>query len=118
MIQFNLLPDVKLEYIKARRTNRLVIGTSLIVSSAALVIFILLFMTVNVFQKKNITDLTADIKHGSAQLQSIPELNKVLTIQNQLSVLPGIHDQKAIASPIWLYARSDADECDHQRPYD
>lgn len=103
MIQFNLLPDVKLDYLKARHVKRTVITASLLIGGAALAIFVLLLLTVHVFQKKNISDLTADIKRDSAQLQNTPNLNKILTIQNQLKVLPGLHDQKAVASRVLPY---------------
>ena len=103
MIQFNLLPDVKLEYLRTRRTKRMVISGSLLLSAIALVIFLLLLFTVDVFQKKNMNDLNRDIKTYSTQLQGTTDINKILTIQNQLSVLPSLHDQKAAASRTFGY---------------
>lgn len=43
MIQFNLLPDVKLEYIKANRAKHTVVVAASVTAAAALGIFILLF---------------------------------------------------------------------------
>jgi Tfp pilus assembly protein PilN len=103
MIQFNLLPDVKLEYIRARRTERLVITISILVSAVALFIFLFLIFSVDVFQKKNMSDLSKDIKKYSSQLQSTPDLNKILTIQNQLGSLPGLHDQKYATSRTFAF---------------
>jgi hypothetical protein len=98
MIQFNLLPDVKLEYIKTRRTKRMVISVALIASGVALCIFLLLLVTVDFFQKKNISDLSDDIKTNASKLENTKDINKILTIQNQLIQLPKMHDDKAVAS--------------------
>jgi len=103
MIQFNLLPDVKLEYLKATRNKRLVLGTSLLVIAASLAVLILLLGIVHVFQKKNLSDLNNDIKTYTDQLQSTPDLSKILTVQNQLGVLPGLHDKKAVTSRLFGY---------------
>lgn len=98
MIQFNLLPDVKMEYIKARRSKRVVMVVSALVSGTALTIFILLFLAVSYFQKNHSENLSVDIKKDAQTLQEMPELNKILTVQNQLISLPGLHDKKPVAS--------------------
>ena len=103
MIQFNLLPDVKLEYIKSQRTKRAVIGISIIVSTVALAIFIVLFLTVDVLQKKNISDLTKDIARSGHELQAKPNLSKMLTVQSQLNSLTSLHDTKPITSRLFDY---------------
>lgn len=103
MIQLNLLPDVKLQYLKVKRTQHLVMTVSTVLIIASLAIFILLIGTVDVFQKKNIHDLDGDIGTFTKQLQDTPDLNKVLTVQNQLKALPGLHDQKAVASRLFGY---------------
>ncbi len=102
-IQFNLLPDVKLDYIKTKRTKQTVISVSLLLSVIALVIFLFLLFTVDVFQKKSTNDLNSDIKKYSGQLQAVPDLNKILTIQGQLASLPALHDQKAVSSRTFQY---------------
>lgn len=103
MIQFNLLPDVKLEYIKTRRTKRTVLFVAGLTAASALTLFVLLFLVVGVIQKKYMNDLTKDIKTSSAKLQSIPDLDKILTIQNQLNSLPGLHEKKEISSRVFKY---------------
>lgn len=103
MIQLNLLPDVKLEYIKARRTKHAVILLSTIVSGAALTLFVLFFLVVNVVQKQHLSNLNKDIAKHEATLQEKPELAKILTIQNQLNSLTGLHDQKPVASRVYGY---------------
>jgi hypothetical protein len=101
MIQFNLLPDVKLEYIKTERVKQLVITLSFLASAAALALLIILVLTVDVWQKKSLHDVSADIKTTSNQLESTPDLSKILTVQNQLGQLKGLHDQKYVDSRLF-----------------
>lgn len=98
MIQFNLLPDVKLEYIRSTRLKRTVIMVSLMVSGAALAILVILFMGVAIFQKKHLNDLSKDITKKSEQLRKTPDLNKVLTVQSQLNSLDDLHGSKPMTS--------------------
>jgi len=98
MIQFNLLPDVKLEFIKAERTKHAVVSGAVIVTGATFLIFALLFSTVHVVQKKIISDQTSSINDYVQQLKSTPDLDKILTIQNQLTALPGLHAGKPAAA--------------------
>lgn len=101
MIQLNLLPDVKLEFIKAQRQKHLVMTVSIFTTIACVVIFLFLAVTALVWQKKSINDLTKDISASSADLTDTEELDKILTVQNQLSTLPGLHDQKVVSSRLF-----------------
>ncbi len=103
MIQFNLLPDVKLEHIKARRTKRFVILFSSCATGVLLAVVILLFTAVNVFQKTHLNDLNTDIKKYTSELENTPDITKVLTVQNQLNNIPALHDTKPVASRLFPY---------------
>lgn len=103
MAQLNLLPDVKLQYIRMRRQKRLIIGLSAIVSAFFLVIFIALFVYVRFSQKHYISALTQDINAATDQLKQKQDLDKILTIQNQLDSLPALHDKKVISSRLFDY---------------
>lgn len=103
MVQFNLLPDVKLEYVKAQRTKRLLTSVSVIVSVAALFVLFLSFVSVDVVQKKSLHDLDNDIQKYSSQLKSVKDLSQILTVQNQLSTLTGLHDKEPVASRLFKY---------------
>lgn len=103
MIQFNLLPDVKADYIKARRLKQLVITISVLVSVAALAVLLLMVLTVDVVQKKSLSDASSDITRYNRQLSNTPNLSKMLTIQNQLNTLTQLHDQKAVSSRLFGY---------------
>ncbi len=103
MIQFNLLPDVKLEYIKARRAQRLVLLGSTIVTVVSVSIMVVLFFGTNVLQRRHISNLHHDIDADSKQLQKVPDLNKILTVQNQLNSLTELHDKKPVAARLGVY---------------
>jgi Tfp pilus assembly protein PilN len=103
MIQFNLLPDIKLEYIKARRIKRTLTFIAFIASGATVAIMLILFLGVQVFQAKNLRDINKDIDAKISEIESFQDLDKVLTIQNQLNSLPGLHDQKPIATRLYTY---------------
>jgi len=103
MIEFNLLPDVKIDFIKAQRQKQLVIVASVIASGAAIALFLLLFAFVHGVQKKSIHDLTNDIHTQSTELINTPNLNKMLTVQNQLDQLNKLHGDKVVSSRLFGY---------------
>jgi Tfp pilus assembly protein PilN len=102
-VQFNLLPDVKLEFNRQQHTKRLVYGVSALAVIVALVLFIISFVTVDLLQKKLLSDSNKDITKYTNQLKNIPNLDKVLTIQNQLNALPDLHSKKHVASRLFDY---------------
>lgn len=102
MIQLNLLPDIKLEYIKAQRTRKLFISVAIGVSLVAVAILVLL-MIVNGLQRKHLDDLSNDITTSSRKLQQQPEIDKILTVQNQLGSLTSLHATKPAASRLLEY---------------
>jgi Tfp pilus assembly protein PilN len=102
-VQFNLLPDVKLEYDRAQRAKRMVYTVSLLAMSIVIAVTAVSFFAVNVLQRKLLNDANNDINTYSQKLKSIPDLDKVLTIQNQLNSLPGLHQKKHITSRLFNY---------------
>ncbi len=103
MIQFNLLPDVKLEYIKARRAKHLVLLTSIIVTAVSVGIMMVLFFGVNVVQKRHLGNLSKDISEKTDQLKKEEDIDKILTVQNQLNNLNTLHDAKPAAERLGGY---------------
>jgi hypothetical protein len=103
MIQFNLLPDVKLQYLKTQRTKRMVVVSSVAAATISLAILTVLFLSVQVAQKKHLDDLSANIKTEQSKLNAVPDLNKILTIQNQLKSLPDLHTAKPVTSRLFGY---------------
>jgi hypothetical protein len=100
--QLNLLPDVKMDYIKAQRSRRLAISVALIVTAAAVALLVLL-LGAEGLQKKHLTDLSNDIQTDSGKLQKKPQITKILTVQNQLESLTTLHTAKPAASRMFNY---------------
>lgn len=102
MIQFNLLPDVKLQYIKAQRMRRLILAVAIIISGLSLAVFIFL-IAANQLGKKHLSDLSRDITSQSSKLQNEPQINSILTVQNQLTSLPKLHGTKPAVTRLFDY---------------
>lgn len=103
MIQFNLLPDVKIEYIRAQRIKHTVVVVSTVLAGTALGIFILLFVFVNFAQKRHMANLDKDIQSYTSKLQDIPDIDKILTVQAQLNSLTPLHEADPAASRVMEY---------------
>jgi len=101
MIEINLVPDVKQELIKAQRVRASVISIAILVGLAAVGVVVLLAIWVFAVQTARgvLTDNT--IKSESEKLSSVEDVNNTLTIQNQLSKLPAMHDGKSIDSRLF-----------------
>jgi hypothetical protein len=102
MIQLNLLPDVKLEYIKAERQRRLVTSFSMLAGIFCVSLLILLLFA-NALQKKHLNDLSKDIASESSKLQNEPDISRILTVQNQLESLTSLHAAKPAAPRLFDY---------------
>jgi hypothetical protein len=103
MIQFNMLPDVKLEYVRVQRIQHTIISAAVIAASSAFLIFLLLFTAVHAVLPRNINNLNSDIKKYHSDLQATPDLARILTIQNQLGALPGLHADKPTVGRTFKY---------------
>lgn len=103
MIQINLLPDIKLEYLRSKRMKRLVILVSSAVAGVGIATVCILFFAVNILQKNYIKDLSRDIDTSISDLKGTKDLDKILTIQNQLVSLPDLHTQKPVTSRLYRY---------------
>lgn len=107
MIQFNLLPDVKIKYITARRQKRLVMLVAFLVSSGSMAILLLFVSYIYIIQGAQISSLDKKIKSASSSISNkkdqVDDINKVLTVQNQLKSLDSLHSEKPITSRIYEY---------------
>jgi hypothetical protein len=92
MIQLNLLPDLKKEYIKSQKAKALVVAVSIFVTLGAFALSALLFVYVTFIQQFQVSLATTDINKKMDQVKAIPDVNKYLTVQNQLASLPALHD--------------------------
>lgn len=90
MIQFNLLPKVKVDFIKTKRLKRTIIGISLLAIVVAVVIVGAAF-SLQTVQKVHVSNLDKDIDKLTAELNAVPELTNIISVQNQLNTLPGLY---------------------------
>lgn len=94
MITLNLLPDVKREYLRTRRLQSKVMAIATIVSLIAVGLVVVLAISVYGGQTVYKGYLTGEIKKHGDELKSIEEVDKYLTLQNQLANLTELHDNK------------------------
>jgi hypothetical protein len=101
MIEINLVPDVKQELIQAQRVRASVISLAVLVGIIAAGFVVVLAFWVFAVQTARgaISDNT--IKTESQKLSAVEDISKTLTIQNQLSKLAQMHDEKSIDSRIF-----------------
>ena len=102
MIEFNLLPDIKLEYLKTEKTKRKVFLISLVVAGFSTVVIILLFAALQL-QSHQISSNKKQIQDLTKQLTGTTDINKVLTIQNQLKTVVGLANQTPQTTRIYGY---------------
>lgn len=105
MIELNLLPDIKQEFIHARRQKRLVVSSMILVSIASVaVVAVLLFYT---YAAQPVRQKFADdaISSKSGELKSEKNLVRNLTIQNQLSSITQLHEAKPVYERLFDYLK-------------
>lgn len=98
MIEINLVPDVKQELIKAQRQRTTVISVAIIVALASVGAVVLLGMYVFAVQWARQAISDGQIKDRFEQLQQVPDLDKALSLQNQVSGVSASHDNVAVLS--------------------
>lgn len=101
MIEINLVPDVKQQLNKAERMRTTVIAASIVVGLVA--VGLIAVLAVYVFAVQTVRGAIVDdtIKQEGAKLAQVEDLSKVLTIQNQLSKITELNDQKKINSRVF-----------------
>jgi len=103
MIQINLLPSIKAEYVKAQRTKRTVISVSIIAIAVSLGIVGILASVAFGTQLYQLNSVQDKITKNEKQLKEVPDLDKILTIQNQLIALTPLHESKPVMSRVFTY---------------
>lgn len=103
MISLNLLPDIKKEYLKTQRLKRLFVMGSFIISAGFVALAILLAIFVFGVQRLQLSTVQSDIDSSLDQLQSVEDLDKIVTIQKQLGSLPELHEEKPSVDRLFNY---------------
>lgn len=101
MIEINLIPDVKQELIKAQRIRATVISVSIIVTIASAAVLAILAGYVFGVQTVRAALADGEITAKNKELQANEDLDKILTIQNQLSKISALDSAKNIDSRIF-----------------
>ncbi len=103
MIQINLLPDIKVEYLRSQSSKQKVTAGAVIITISALALSGLLLFYVFVIQAAQMALVDQSIKDNYAKINKVQNLDKYLTVQNQLSALPSLHDEKGSLSRLKNY---------------
>ncbi len=100
MIEINLIPDVKREYLRTRALRNTVISMSILVGVGVVGLAVVLAI---VLGGQLVTEALQDrsIKDEGAKLTAIEDLDKTVTIQHQLSVIGEQHASKSINSRLF-----------------
>lgn len=97
MIEINLIPQVKRELLKTRSLRNKVISVSILIGGASIAVVVVLAV---LFGGQIATEAIQDggIKDRADRLTSVEDVNKVVTIQNQLTKITSQHESKKINS--------------------
>lgn len=106
MIQVNLLPDIKLEYLRAKQTKHMVVVGSVLSTLAALSVLVLLFSYVQIVQPRHRANLQKDIDSGIEEVKSKDNAVKITTVQGVLEQIPKLQDGKPATSSLFTYLTS------------
>lgn len=100
MIEINLLPNVKRELLKTRAMRNRVISISFLVGGASIAAVVVLAL---IFGSQIAAEAVQNgvIKDRNDKLMAVEDLNKVVTIQNQLTKINEQHSGKKINSRIF-----------------
>lgn len=102
-VQFNLIPDIKYEYLKAKRLERTIVSATVVAVIICVVLLAALIFEADFRQKHNLSNLSSEITTSSQKVKSINGLDKIITIQNQLESLPALYEQDPSSSRIFNY---------------
>lgn len=100
MIQINLLPDVKQEYLRARRTRNLAISSSIIAGLVAGGVVVVLALGLAAQATRELL-VDGKIEDEYQTLSSTENLSELVTLQNQLNLISSQHENKSVDSRLF-----------------
>lgn len=98
MIEINLIPDVKQEYLHAKRVRNTVISGAIVVGIASLAAVILLAAYSFGAQPLRSAHADSQIDERFKSLQEVEDLGNMLTVQSQLSSISSLHTDEKVMS--------------------
>ncbi len=106
MVQINLLPDVKQEYLKSQQSKHTFVIGAALVSALFITILALVYAYVSIAQPRHLTNLQTDIDESTKQSKEVTDAVEMVTVQGALEQLPGLQDKKQITSRLFGYINS------------
>lgn len=103
MVQINLLPDIKKEFIKSQQTKKAVITFSALLSIVMLVLTVLFFLYVQFGQALRLKSVQNDIDDNIKTIKRQNNAQKIITVQGTLANISGLQDKKAITTRLFDY---------------
>lgn len=100
MIEINLIPDVKREYLRTRALRNFIITISIFVGlgAAAIVVVLSLFFAGQLVLENS---LNSNITKQGKELMSVKDLDKAVTLQQQLGQIDDQHNSKKAYSRLF-----------------
>lgn len=98
--EINLVPQVKMQMIKAQKVRNLVLFICILVSSIAVGAVVVLF-GIKSGQDIALSGKDKKLEQMSTKLNEYGELNNLITIQNQLATIDEIDDQKTVVARVF-----------------
>ncbi len=100
MIEINLIPDVKQDFLRAQRTRNVAISVAILVGIIA-VAAVAILGTILVGQKITSGVLDGSIKKKYSEISSEKDLSNLLTIQNQLAKVSDQNTNRSMNSRVF-----------------
>lgn len=100
MIQVNLIPDVKQEYLKAQKIRNMVISISILTMIGASVLVVVMGTFVGGQAYVN-SQTQEKIEKEFANLQAKEDVDKLVTIQNQLTIIDELNQNRSMKSRLF-----------------
>lgn len=100
MIEVNLIPDIKREFLRTKMLRNFVITLSMLIGGASIAVLVILGMVVG---GQSIAEGIQDneIKNQEKTLLGIEDLDKTVTLQHQLGTIGQMHQDKNIDSRLF-----------------
>jgi len=91
--RINLLPDIRQAKARAKQRRQTAAAVATILTSLSLGIVVVLFLVVQ-GQRLRIAQLSSQISSRQAQIDSDPDLKKIVTVQEHLKSIPALYAQR------------------------
>jgi hypothetical protein len=102
MIQINLIPDVKQQYLNARKTRNIAVSVSIFAGFASVGLVVVLGLAIGA---QRVFEMTVDngIKDEYAKLTAVDSLDEAVVLQKQLSTIPSLNNDKIVSSRLFNF---------------